>query len=85
MSPLWGPGSRVGRGLPPTGFTPLRRSSTLRATAPGIRIEIAPLSADTGAQLESGDADLAVGFIPALETGFYHQALFRQQYVCLGA
>lgn len=57
----------------------------LRATAPGIRIEISPLSADTGQMLEAGDADLAVGFIPDLEAGFYQQSLFRQQYVCLAS
>ncbi|MCC4117736.1 LysR family transcriptional regulator [Aromatoleum toluclasticum] len=57
----------------------------LRATAPGIRIEIAPLDDDTGRKLEAGEADLAVGFIPGLEAGFYQQALFRQHYVCLAS
>lgn len=57
----------------------------LRASAPGIRIEIAPLDDDTGRRLESGEADLAVGFIPGLEAGFYQQALFRQHYVCLAS
>lgn len=57
----------------------------LRVTAPGIRIAIEPLSADTGRMLESGEADLAVGFIPDLEAGFYQQALFRQDYVCLAS
>lgn len=55
----------------------------LRVAAPGIRIEIAPLSADTGRMLEAGDADLALGFMPQLEAGFYQQALFRQSYVCM--
>jgi len=57
----------------------------LRAGAPGLRIEIASLSGATGQMLESGEADLAVGFIPDLEAGFYQQALFRQQYVCLAS
>ncbi|ENO98339.1 MAG TPA: LysR family transcriptional regulator [Thauera phenylacetica] len=57
----------------------------LRAVAPGVRIDIAPLGDDTGRELESGEADLAVGFIPALEAGFYQQALFRQNYVCLAS
>ena len=57
----------------------------LRATAPGIRIDISPLSDNTGRDLEAGDADLAVGFIPDLEAGFYQQALFRQHYVCLAS
>lgn len=55
----------------------------LRATAPGIRIEIIPLSNDTPRMLESGEADLALGFIPQLEAGFYQQLLFRQNFVCM--
>jgi len=55
----------------------------LRATAPGVRIDIAHLSADTPRLLETGEADLALGFIPQLEAGFYQQALFRQDYVCM--
>jgi DNA-binding transcriptional LysR family regulator len=57
----------------------------LRATAPGIRIDISPLADDTGRRLEAGDVDLAVGFVPDLEAGFYQQALFHQQYVCLAS
>ena len=57
----------------------------LRATAPGIRVEIAPLSAETGRMLETGEADLALGFMPQLEAGFYQQALFRQHYVCMAS
>ena len=33
--------------------------------------------------LESGDVDLAVGFTPDLEAGFYQQALVAQSSVCL--
>ena len=55
----------------------------LRATAPGIRIEIFPLSGDTPRMLESGEADLALGFIPQLEAGFYQQLLFSQNFVCM--
>jgi len=57
----------------------------LRATAPGVRIEIGPLSGDTPRMLESGEADLALGFIPQLEAGFYQQLLFRQNFVCMVA
>ncbi|MCX7157378.1 MAG: LysR family transcriptional regulator [Rhodocyclales bacterium] len=57
----------------------------LRATAPGVRIEISPLSGDTPRMLESGEADLALGFIPQLEAGFYQQLLFRQNFVCMVA
>lgn len=55
----------------------------LRATAPGIRIQIVPLSADTARLLESGEADLALGFMPQLDAGFYQQLLFRQNFVCM--
>ena len=55
----------------------------LRLTAPGISIEIFPLSNDTARMLESGEADLALGFIPQLEAGFYQQLLFRQNFVCM--
>lgn len=55
----------------------------LREVAPRIQIEVLPLSPDTSELLESGRADLAIGFIPQLEAGFYQQALFRQHYVCM--
>lgn len=55
----------------------------LRVTAPGISIEIFPLSNDTPRMLESGEADLALGFIPQLDAGFYQQLLFRQSFVCM--
>ncbi|MCK2087813.1 LysR family transcriptional regulator [Thauera aromatica] len=57
----------------------------LRAQAPGVRIEVIHLAADTPARLETGDIDLALGFMPQLEAGFYQQALFRQHYVCLAS
>jgi DNA-binding transcriptional LysR family regulator len=55
----------------------------LRAQAPGIRIEIEPLGPDTSQRLESGAADLALGYMPQLEAGFFQQTLFRQQFVCM--
>ena len=33
--------------------------------------------------LQSGEADLALGLIPTLDSGFYQQALFDQGWVCL--
>ena len=56
---------------------------SLRRSAPGIRIEIFPLSSDTAQMLESGQADLSLGFMPQLEAGFYQQVLFRQHFVCM--
>jgi DNA-binding transcriptional LysR family regulator len=56
---------------------------TLRIAAPGIHIEILPLSDDIARRLESGEADLAIGFLPQLEAGFYQTALFDQNFVCM--
>jgi DNA-binding transcriptional LysR family regulator len=56
---------------------------TLRLTAPGIGIEIIPMSDDAARLLASGEADLAVGFMPQLEAGFHQQTLFMQSFVCL--
>src|SRR3990167_6476136 len=58
---------------------------TLRVQAPGIQIEIVPLSRDTARLLESGEADLALGLVPQLEAGFYQQLLFRQYFVCMAS
>jgi DNA-binding transcriptional LysR family regulator len=33
--------------------------------------------------LQSGDADLAVGFLPWLDAGFYQQTLYAQDWICL--
>ncbi len=57
----------------------------LQTTAPGIVIEAEKISPESRPRLESGDADLAVGFTPGLEAGFYQQALFAQDFVCLAA
>lgn len=54
------------------------------AASPGIRFEALPLDHNTPDLLESGAADLAFGgFVPEMETGFYEQTLFEQNYVCL--
>ena len=57
--------------------------ATLRATAPNIRIEIIPLTKDIARLLESGEADLALGYLPQLEAGFYQNVLFVQHFVCM--
>jgi DNA-binding transcriptional LysR family regulator len=55
----------------------------LRVAAPGIRIDVLPLSSDIARMLESGDADLALGLVPQLEAGFYQNVLFSQRFVCM--
>jgi DNA-binding transcriptional LysR family regulator len=55
----------------------------VRAIGPEIRIDAVPISAATGHSLETGEADLAVGYIPGLEAGFHEQRLYTQDFVCL--
>ncbi len=55
----------------------------LHVIAPGIRIEILPLTAETGERLAAGEADFALGFLPQLVTGIYQKVLFHQNFVCL--
>lgn len=59
--------------------------NALRRSAPGVQIEAERITTDTPRRLESGDIDLAVGFLPHLEAGFYQQLLFRQDFVLLAA
>lgn len=62
-----------------------RLINQLQKTAPGLVVEAEKISPDSRRRLESGDVDLAVGFIPDLEAGFYQQALFAQDFVCLAS
>ena len=55
----------------------------LRLTAPGVGIDVFPLSNETPQLLESGAVDLALGYVPELEAGFYQQRLFSQHFVCM--
>ncbi|MEJ7688690.1 MAG: LysR family transcriptional regulator [Variovorax sp.] len=57
----------------------------LRRTAPGVQIETEIVSTESGRRLEDGEVDLAVGFMPQLDAGFYQQTLFMQNFVCLAA
>ena len=56
---------------------------TLSVAAPHIRIDILPLSQDIARQLESGEADLALGLMPQLDAGFYQNVLFTQKFACM--
>jgi DNA-binding transcriptional LysR family regulator len=57
----------------------------LRQTATGVTIVTEKISTDSPQRLAAGDVDLAVGFMPHLEAGFYQQTLFAQNFVCLAA
>lgn len=55
----------------------------VRAQAPGIRLEVAGIDGNTERALESGEADLAIGYVPWLSGGIYQQQLYLQDWVCL--
>lgn len=57
--------------------------SHVRTTAPGVVLEAGLIDPDLARQLEAGEADLALGFLPWLEAGFYQQTLYDQDWVCL--
>ncbi|MDP9996194.1 DNA-binding transcriptional LysR family regulator [Variovorax boronicumulans] len=57
----------------------------LRHVAPGVHIETEIISTNSGRRLQDGEVDLAVGFMPQLDAGFYQQTLFMQNFVCLAA
>ncbi|MDB5741916.1 MAG: LysR family transcriptional regulator [Polaromonas sp.] len=57
----------------------------LQQAAPRLVVEAEKISSASSRGLESGDVDLAVGFTPDLEAGFYQQALFSQSFVCLAS
>lgn len=60
----------------------IRRTAEL---APLVRIEVLRIATDTPERLTAGDADLAVGYMPELEAGFYQQRLFEQGFSCVVA
>ena len=55
----------------------------LKRIAPLVSIDVLHITPDTPRILESGDADLGIGFMPQLAAGFYQQALFEQSFVCV--
>jgi DNA-binding transcriptional LysR family regulator len=55
----------------------------VRELAPRVRLEAAGIGTNITESLQSGAADLAIGLIPELEAGFYQQALFTQDWLCV--
>jgi DNA-binding transcriptional LysR family regulator len=60
-----------------------RLLSHVRAVASGVQLHVVSLSAATPHLLETGEADLALGYIPGLEAGFHEQRLYTQDFICL--
>lgn len=57
----------------------------VRAQAPRVRLDAAPIDDRTAGELEAGRVDLALGIIPGLESGFYQQVFYEQDFVCLAS
>jgi DNA-binding transcriptional LysR family regulator len=62
-----------------------RIANHLRKVAPGVVVQVEQISPESPRRLESGELDLAIGFTPDLEAGFYQQALFSQSFVCMAS
>ncbi len=58
--------------------------TALKRIAPKVNVRVLQLPRDRYQDaFESGIADLAIGVLPALQTGFYQQRLFSDDYICL--
>jgi len=55
----------------------------LKSIAPNVGIDLRRLTEATSKQLETGEADLAVGFILPMGAGFCQQRLFKERFVCV--
>jgi len=56
----------------------------LAKVAPGVSISTVRNQSDAlRDDMERGNVDLAIGFLPDLKSGFFQRRLFRQKYVCL--
>ena len=60
-------------------------SQYLKKHAPHIKLNVRAITSETSYQMANGEIDLAVGFPPLLENGFYQQKLFEQYYVVLAS
>ena len=55
----------------------------VRHAAPGVRIEVMQIGPSTPHLLQSGEGDLALGYISSLDAGHFQQTLFPQDWVCI--
>jgi DNA-binding transcriptional LysR family regulator len=56
---------------------------TPRADAPGVVLAASSISNTLAQALQNGQADLALGYLPWLDTGIYQQTLYEQDWICL--
>jgi DNA-binding transcriptional LysR family regulator len=57
----------------------------LRPHAPNVHIDAEKINPDSPRRLEDGTIDLAIGYMPQLDAGFYQQALFEQDFQCIAS
>jgi DNA-binding transcriptional LysR family regulator len=55
----------------------------VRALAPGVVLAASSISNTLAQALQNGQADLALGYLPWLDTGIYQQTLYEQDWICL--
>lgn len=59
-----------------------RMMQALQEVAPGVRVELKRINEATPKLLESGEADLAIGFINSMGAGYCQQRLFKDRFIC---
>lgn len=59
--------------------------AALRAAGSQLTLRACRAEADLAQAMADGPVDLALGYLPGLETGFYRQKLYSQAWVCLAA
>lgn len=57
--------------------------SHIMLMAPGIALDASRIDVNVGNKLTTGEVDLALGVVPELDTGFYQQTLYIEDWVCL--
>lgn len=62
-----------------------RLLSKIHQLAPNVSIEVGNLSHETARQLETGEADLAMGFTVDIKAVVYQQKLFDEGFACIVA
>ncbi|WP_245448916.1 LysR substrate-binding domain-containing protein [Phyllobacterium sophorae] len=55
----------------------------VQAVAPNVQISVGWIGKDVVEMLLAGDADLAIGLLPKLDSGFYQQTLYVENWICL--
>lgn len=60
-----------------------RLLSHVRAVAPGVALQAGLINSGLAQALLTGEADIALGYLPWLDTGFYQQTLYSQDWICL--